>query len=230
MQQTFKVLQGEKSISEAGSSSSVEKLLEQVKTGMFKLGQQNFSIEQKIDQLLERSEETRPVLGLKREQKNVPTPIQSGISEPSLVKPSQVLSSKHDAPALPTSPPPKAIPPINLESEPSVEPPKTGLKPPVVQLEMMPESDYQEEEPAKSDLLPPLPIPSGSKEKSPSPLSSLNLVTLNYPLDGVIVCPRCGEQSFNETPNKTKVLSYTPLKYAKKYYCKACRQEWDYKL
>lgn len=63
-----------------------------------------------------------------------------------------------------------------------------------------------------------------------TPIPNDGIITIIYPEDGAIKCPNCGEQHFQEIDNKKKIIAYAPIKkYAKKYYCKACRSEWDYK-
>ena len=73
-----------------------EKLMEQLKTGMFKLGQQNFSIEEKIDQLLSTPKTSSPSSyrspGLTQAQ-NLPV---SHKKEVKVRKPSDILHKRQD--------------------------------------------------------------------------------------------------------------------------------------
>jgi len=50
------------------------------------------------------------------------------------------------------------------------------------------------------------------------------VITIPYPADGAIKCPKCGLQDFQEMPDKTKRPQYGI--YPKKYYCRKCRTEW----
>ena len=152
---------------------SPEKLMEQLKNGMFTLGKQNASIESKIDSILEQVErgyQSKPKAEFEKKEIISNHPQKSFVSEPE-----QVISRK-----------PSDI----LKKKPEGEIPQKKI-------------------PAKEDL--------GT------------IKTIQYPEDGVLKCPHCGEQSFQEQPNKKKIISYAPIKkFAKKYYCKICRGEWDY--
>jgi len=152
---------------------SPEKLMEQLKKGMFTLGKQNASIESKIDSILEHVEkgyQTKPKAEFEKKENFSSRPQKSFVSEPEKTisrKPSDILKKK----------PEEEIP----------------------------------------------------KKKFPSKVELGTIKSLSYPEDGVIKCPHCGEQSFQEQPNKKKIISYAPIKkFAKKYYCKICRGEWDY--
>jgi hypothetical protein len=54
------------------------------------------------------------------------------------------------------------------------------------------------------------------------------VITIPYPADGAIKCPKCGLQDFQEMPNKTKRPQYGI--YPKKYYCRKCRTEWVFQM
>ncbi|MHA1340614.1 MAG: hypothetical protein ACTSRZ_10685 [Promethearchaeota archaeon] len=57
------------------------------------------------------------------------------------------------------------------------------------------------------------------------------ILWVDYPKDGVIKCPKCGKQNYQEMENKAQILSYIPKpKYGRKYYCKSCRIEWAFKM
>ncbi|MHA1648298.1 MAG: hypothetical protein ACTSVL_12075 [Promethearchaeota archaeon] len=80
-----------------------------------------------------------------------------------------------------------------------------------------------------SDILKKKPEEEIPQKKIPAKVELGTIKSIQYPEDGVIKCPHCGEQSFQEQPNKKKIISYAPIKkYAKKYYCKICRMEWQY--
>ena len=152
---------------------SPEKLMEQLKKGMFNLGQQNASIESKIDSLLGKvgkGYNGSSHAGYEKKEKFPDRTGKSFVSEPEEIKPRK--------------------PSDNLVKK-SVEKPL--------------------------------------QKKIPTKVEHGAIKSISYPEDGVIKCPHCGEQHFQEQENKSKIISYAPIKkYAKKYYCKNCRGEWDY--
>ena len=152
---------------------SPEKLMEQLKKGMFNLGKQNASIESKIDNFLEKVEKgNKGNVNGKFKRKKPVSDLQEKhvVSEPKKIvtrKPSDILKKK-------------------LEKE----------------------------------------IP---KKKISTKVEKGTIKSISYPDDGVLKCPHCGEQNYQEQQNKKKIISYAPIKkYAKKYYCKICRMEWQY--
>jgi len=152
---------------------SPEKLMEQLKKGMFNLGKQNVSIESKIDTILKQVEKGY-----------------TGNSEVELKK----EKKKSD-----------------LQEKPVVSEPKKIItrKP--------------------SDILKKKPVEEIQQKKIPAQVEIGKIKSIQYPEDGVIKCPHCGEQNFQEQQNKKKIISYAPIKkYAKKYYCKICRHEWQF--
>ena len=152
---------------------SPEKLMEQLKKGMFNLGKQNASIESKIDSILKQVEKGyngNSKVEIKKEK------VQSSFQEKSVVS----------------------------------EPKKIKTRKP---------SDILKKKPAEE-------IP---QKKIPAKVEIGTIKSISYPDDGVLKCPHCGEQNFQEQQNKKKIISYAPIKkFAKKYYCKICRGEWDY--
>lgn len=48
------------------------------------------------------------------------------------------------------------------------------------------------------------------------------VMEIQYPDNGVIQCPKCNGQQFQEMPEPARGS------FAKKYYCKKCRQEWRF--
>jgi hypothetical protein len=48
------------------------------------------------------------------------------------------------------------------------------------------------------------------------------VLEIDYPENGVVQCPKCNGQQFQEMPDPTRGS------FAKKYYCKKCRQEWRF--
>jgi chromosome segregation ATPase len=164
---------------------TVDQLLQQVKTGMFKLGQQNFSIEQKVDQLLERLESPGAAISLHK----TPTSVKAS-PEPTQEKSSRTLSA-----------------------------PKVSLS-----------ADNTQESSSESESSLRKPSEAIAKKAESAP-SVHGIASIAYPADGVIVCPHCGEQNFAQIDNKAKIIAFAPVKkFAKKYYCKSCRSEWDYNV
>jgi hypothetical protein len=49
------------------------------------------------------------------------------------------------------------------------------------------------------------------------------VMEIDYPDNGVILCPKCGKGEFQEMPEPMRGS------FAKKYYCKKCRQEWRFR-
>ncbi|MHA1585371.1 MAG: hypothetical protein ACTSVU_08990 [Promethearchaeota archaeon] len=181
---------------------SPEKLMEQLKTGMLKLGQQNFSINKKVDQILESIEN-------------------GGFT------PSQTISKQsYRSPAVQTDPSLKTVSPTESHSR-----GRSGLKSPAVSTgiprepEVSPDTSvYQQRKP--SDVMKSQKSSASATTKNVAPGG---ILSVPYPNDGAIKCPHCGAQNFVEQEDHTRVLSYVPIKkYAKKYYCKTCRAEWKY--
>lgn len=217
----------------------VEKLLNQVKNGMFKLGQQNFSIEQKIDTILEQlqnvnvptaSVSAMPMHGtggiaLKGQSIASPSRVSQDDAAP-IRKPSDLARVK-DAKKEDNSnadeevhvrKPSDRLRSIKSESESLKDQDapvrRAGLSAPKVQLK-----EDQQDEPKKTEDTP----------VSKSGGISKTIRTIKHPEDGIIKCPDCGAQSFQEMENHAKIISFAPVKkYGKKYYCKICRIEWDY--
>ena len=178
---------------------SPEKLMGQLKKGMFTLGQQNHSIESKIDALHDLiSGSTLPP------------------SSPSNFK---NYASEYVSPGFSQSQ-------SNLHSVPKSKPQVSSRKPSDI-LKSRPKEE-EEVEPSTQEASPVNP------QKKPSRLSASQapvhgIQTIEYPSDGAIKCPNCGKQEYGEQENRKKIIAYIPIKkYAKKYYCKACRSEWDY--
>ena len=152
---------------------SPEILMEQLKKGMFSLGQQNASIESKIDRFLEQVGKDY-----------------NGNSQAKFEKEEKIS---------------------DLQEKPEIsEPEKVIARKP-------------------SDILKKKPIEENSQKNIHTEVELGIIKSILYPEDGVLKCPHCGEQNFAEQQNKNKIISYAPIKkYAKKYYCKICRGEWDY--
>ena len=56
------------------------------------------------------------------------------------------------------------------------------------------------------------------------------ILTVPYPSDGSIVCPKCGKQNYQEMQDPTNIVAYAPVKkFGRKFYCKSCRCNWRYK-
>lgn len=58
------------------------------------------------------------------------------------------------------------------------------------------------------------------------PITSKKLLSIPYPTDGTIRCPNCNKIKWKELENKSKMISRGV--YAKQYYCKTCRTEWEF--
>lgn len=69
----------------------------------------------------------------------------------------------------------------------------------------------------------------GEQEPAHVPADS-GILTLDYPADGSIVCPKCGKQKFQELQDPSVVVSFAPVKkFGRKFSCKSCRTVWRYK-
>ncbi|WP_371804914.1 hypothetical protein [Candidatus Lokiarchaeum ossiferum] len=186
---------------------SPEKLMGQLKNGMFSLGKQNHSIETKIDQIIEQlsSSQSSSMQTLPdKDTRSSTSTTKSSYISPGLAQSQERISSRQSPPKDVVSRKPSDI----LKSR----------------------SDTEEKPVSTSDSKP---------ENSKSPKSTISssqapthgIQTIEYPSDGAIKCPKCDKQEFAEQENKKKVIAYFPVKkYAKKYYCKACRTEWDYSV
>ena len=86
-----------------------------------------------------------------------------------------------------------------------------------------PESDIEKEiktpKRKKEDPKPP-------KSIKREPSISKKLLSIPYPTDGTIRCPNCNKIKWKEIKNKSKMISRGV--YAKQYYCKTCRTEWEF--
>lgn len=186
---------------------SPEKLMEQLKNGMFTLGKQNHSIEAKIDQLHQLVSSsgsiTHPLKTEKDAGSSKSTKKSSYIS-PSLAQSQEKIPSRKSPAKDFVSRKPSDI----LKSRSDIEETPVSVAKPKQEASV----------PQKSAL-----------SASQAPIHGIQ--TIEYPSDGAIKCPKCDKQEFAEQENKKKVLAYFPVKkYAKKYYCKACRTEWDYSV
>lgn len=73
-----------------------------------------------------------------------------------------------------------------------------------------------------------------SEKESPKPQKSIKreppiskkLLSIPYPTDGTIRCPKCNAIKWKEQKNRSKMISRGV--YAKQYYCKTCRTEWEF--
>ena len=73
------------------------------------------------------------------------------------------------------------------------------------------------------------PTPTQSENKEASSFHAADprslhrtVLEIDYPENGAIQCPKCNGQQFQEMPEPSRGS------FAKKYYCKKCRQEWRY--
>ncbi len=68
----------------------------------------------------------------------------------------------------------------------------------------------------------PAPDPTASFQAADPRSLQRIVMEIEYPESGVIQCPKCGKMEFQEMPEPTRGS------FAKKYYCKKCRQEWRF--
>ena len=68
----------------------------------------------------------------------------------------------------------------------------------------------------------PAPAPAASFHAADPRSLHRTVLEIDYPENGVIQCPKCNGQQFQEMPEPTRGS------FAKKYYCKKCRQEWRF--
>lgn len=121
-------------------------------------------------------------------------------------------------PSIPSKPP---KPPLHQEFEPIPPPTNSQIDP----------TEYdQEEVSAPKPISSPRSIPTGpEKLEAPSVnAGKYGVPTYPYPSDGLIKCPECGGNNFQEMENRKKIVMFNPRKYGKKYYCRECRANWDY--
>ncbi len=71
----------------------------------------------------------------------------------------------------------------------------------------------------------------GEKKGKEGELPGAGIITVPYPSDGSIICPRCNKQNYQEMQDPTNVVAYAPVKkFGRKFYCKSCRCNWRYKM
>ncbi len=71
----------------------------------------------------------------------------------------------------------------------------------------------------------------GEKKGKETELPGADIITVPYPSDGSIVCPKCNKQNYQEMQDPTNVVAYAPVKkFGRKFYCKSCRCNWRYKM
>ncbi|TFG19086.1 MAG: hypothetical protein EU530_07320 [Promethearchaeota archaeon] len=81
----------------------------------------------------------------------------------------------------------------------------------------------QAKEPVKQPVTPaPQTAPSASFHAADPRSLHRQVMEIEYPDTGVIQCPKCNKMEFQEMPEPARGS------FAKKYYCKKCRQEWRY--
>ncbi|OLS14097.1 MAG: hypothetical protein RBG13Loki_2275 [Promethearchaeota archaeon CR_4] len=68
------------------------------------------------------------------------------------------------------------------------------------------------------------------KKNKEAEVPGAGILTVPYPADGSIVCPKCNKQNYQEMQDPTNVVAYAPVKkFGRKFYCKSCRCNWRYK-
>jgi len=236
----------------------MDTLLKQVKTGMFKLGQQNFSIEQKIDSLLELLSSGAGVAKAPISE----SPGMAMASNVSIKKPmgEQAAIRKPSEMMKPTkSEEPAPVPAPTPEEEVHVRKPSAGFagRKPSDLAKAKADEDaaaVAAAAPKEEEVHTRRPSGVGSRmaapevkigsptEATPAPAPtpapaapmggggiSKPVRTVPYPADGILKCPNCNAQNFAEMENKAKIISFVPVKkYGKMRYCKNCRTQWDY--
>ncbi len=71
----------------------------------------------------------------------------------------------------------------------------------------------------------------GEKKGKEGEMPSAGIITVPYPSDGSIICPKCNKQNYQEMQDPTNVVAYAPVKkFGRKFYCKSCRCNWRYKM
>ncbi len=69
------------------------------------------------------------------------------------------------------------------------------------------------------------------KKGKETELPGAGIITVPYPSDGSILCPKCNKQNYQEMQDPTNVVAYAPVKkFGRKFYCKSCRCNWRYKM
>ena len=86
-----------------------------------------------------------------------------------------------------------------------------------------PEAKIEEEMQAQKEIKEKQEPPKPTKIQPPA---SKKLLSIPYPTDGTIRCPKCKKIKWKELENKSKMISRGV--YAKQYYCKTCRTEWEF--
>ena len=229
------------SVTKLTTEEDINKVMGQLKTGMFKLGEQNAETHQKIDALAELVGKLGTFFG----------PGFGASSPPKTSSPQDHRESPSPSSTTPSTP---------ENSAPSPEPPAeeggfrrrkpSEIMGATMESQKAEEKEKTKEEPAErgrrpSDLLKERGTPEKTahaepssreekekekdKDKPPAPAEPKGIQTIPYPADGVIGCPKCGARTYQEMENRNKIIAFTPTKkYGKKYYCKKCHHEWDY--
>ncbi len=194
---------------------STETLLKQLKNGMFSIGKQHVSIESKLDKILDNLSE-QPI-----SSQPVASAASTGYTSPAYSSPG-LSQSNYDATPKPSS----------LSANKNARKPSDILKPAnTANLSSDISKESKPVQVASSGNPKQEKVNSAKQSIMQNKASGMggDILTIPYPDDGAIKCPKCGKQEFAEQENKMKVLSYVPIKkYAKLYYCKACRSKWDY--
>jgi hypothetical protein len=269
-------------------SGELEKSIQQLKTGMFNLAQQNATMDQKFDALMSLVQKigeslgpglasssysspafaSKPFSGGSVEKKSPPIEVptsydavsdvsqsdsEGGESQPPLsqkeskfLKPSERLKMQQEAEAaekaaqesaegkkepeehirkpsdrlkapevVPPSSPGKTPDPGKESSDDRIKKPSDRSRPPDDAKAACPDKTKTEDA-GKPEIS----VPGGKQVK-----------TVPFPKDEKIVCPTCNSKLWQEMENRAKIISFVPVKkYGKKYYCKKCGEEWDYKI
>lgn len=213
------------------SVDEFNKILQQLKTGLYNVGEQNAESHKKLDALTE-------MIG----KMGAPPPIKSQEVSPGSQEPTPSSPLQSQESDIIRRKKPSEIMNATIEAQkPQEEPSKTesvehGRRPSEVAKERAERpqisTDKSIKKESSSKEANPKEAGAESVEEKPKPITmpETRIVnTVSYPSDGIIACPKCGAKTFQEMENRNKIITFTPVKrYGKKYFCKKCFEEWDY--
>ncbi len=114
-----------------------------------------------------------------------------------------------------------------LEQEPAApksDKPKKLAKPAKAKASVEPTAETGETEASEEEE-------GGEKKGKEAEIPGGGIITVPYPSDGSIVCPKCNKQNYQEMQDPSNVVAYAPVKkFGRKFYCKSCRCNWRYKM
>jgi hypothetical protein len=136
---------------------------------------------------------------------------------PVAAKPSDILKRHQAAEAAEAAPEQEPVAPKS-------DKPKKITKPVKAKAPIEPAAETGEEEASEAE--------EGSEKKGKeAETPGGGIITVPYPSDGSIVCPKCNKQNYQEMQDPSNVVAYAPVKkFGRKFYCKSCRCNWRYKM